>query len=211
MIIIITNRETKKPGRFSAGRWGLQMKRRRIGNYLKKYPNIYVVFQREIKRENIYKGIAGGLTGIPAVFFLFFLVAGYKDGIAFFGMLLAVIFLGFLIFAGTSGKIDKEELLLIDHDFAGRVEEVKGFGYQTEESLVIGLYRIPVKDLESVSYDKIPMGRSGLIRIDMDFGYEDGRHCRAELLKKPEDGDDEKLAGFIRKYDENIKVCKQKR
>lgn len=187
------------------------MKRRRVGNYLKKYPHVYGIFQKEIKRKKIYGSIAGGLIGILACFFLFFLVTGYKDGIIFFGMLLAVDFIAILVFAGTGETIDEEELLLMDRDFAGRTEKIRGIGYQTEESMVIGFYRIPVEGLMCVNYDKIPMGRSGLIRIDMDFGYEDGRHCRAELLKKPEDGDDERLAGFIRKYDENIKVCKQKR
>lgn len=185
------------------------MKRRKTGNYMKKYPHLYEAFRKEIKRKHIAQGIAGCFMGVLAIFFLFFLVIGHKDEIIFFGMLLLIDTLGILLVVGTGRKINEEELLLMDKDFAGSVREVKGFGYQTEESLIIGLYRMPVKGLKSVSYDKTPMGRSGLVRIDLDFEYEGGEHRKAELIKEPEIGEDEKLKDFIRNDHTEIKVYKR--
>lgn len=187
------------------------MKRRRIvGNYLKKYPHVYGVFQKEIKRKNIYNGIAWCLIGIFAGFFLVFLLMDYKDGYAFFGILTAINFIIFQVFAGTSGTIDEEELALMDKDFAGRVEKVEGLGYRTEEALIVGFYRIPFKGLLCVTYDRVPVGRRGNTRIELDCCYEGGKHLRAECLKKPEEGEDEKLTYFIRKYHDDIKVQKGK-
>lgn len=186
------------------------MKRRRIGNYLKKYPHIYGVFQKEIKRKNIYNGIVWCLIGILAGFFLVFLLMDYKDGYGFFGMLTAINLVIILVFAGTRGTIDEEELALMDKDFAGRVEKVEGLGYRTEEALIVGLYRIPFKGLFCVTYDRVPVGRRGNIWIELDCCYEDGKHLRAECLKTPEEGEDEKLTYFIRKYHEDIKVQKGK-
>lgn len=130
------------------------MRKRRVGNYLKAYPHVYEVFQRAISVQNI--GMVVLIIHLAVFTFgtLFFWLIEENDWCALLGTILyisvfvAVFYLTYVWL--KTGVISLEELELMEKDLAGEKELVKNWGYSTEESFIIGFYRIPRKGMNSV-------------------------------------------------------------
>lgn len=190
------------------------MRKRQVGNYLKKYPHVYEAFQKSIEMKDFAKGLLAVLMVLIAFSALALWVMGDKDGATFFAMLLtmAVILLVFLVF-GKKEMISEEELELMERDLAGEKERIQDWGYSTEDSFMIGLCRIPRQGLTTVYMGLEVRGGSGRGSIgvrmnyyDWEFYYEDGTHRSARLLKVPEASDEVNFVSLIRKYDNSVKI-----
>lgn len=190
------------------------MRKRRVGNYLKAYPHVYEVFQRAISVQNI--GMVLFIIVLVSFSFtaFFFWLIGENDICAMFIALMSVLaFGGVFLLTSKTGLISLEELELMEKDLAGEKELVKNWGYSTEESFIIGFYRIPRKGLNSVYMGyRIQEGcryySDGvhMYYCELVFYYDDGTYISAELLRVPRDSDENDFMQLIHRYDDSVKI-----
>lgn len=195
------------------------MRKRRVGNYLKAYPHVYEVFQKAISVQNI--GMVLFIIVLVSFSFtaLFFWLIGENDICAMFIALMSVLaFGGVFLLTSKTGLISLEELELMEKDLAGEKELVKNWGYSTEESFIIGFYRIPRKGLNSVYMGyRIQEGHRyysdgvHMYYCELVFCYDDGTYISAELLRVPRDSDENDFMQLIHRYDDSVKIYRHKK
>ncbi|MDE7284117.1 MAG: hypothetical protein K2N85_11145 [Lachnospiraceae bacterium] len=197
------------------------MRKRRVGNYLKAYPHVYEVFQRAISMQNI--GMVLFIIHLAVFTFgtLFFWLIEENDWCGLLGMILYIsVFVAAFYLTHVwlkTGVISLEELELMEKDLAGEKELVMNWGYSTDESFIIGFHRIPRKGLNSVYMGyRIQEGcryySDGvhMYYCELVFYYDDGTYISAELLRVPRDSDEKDLMQLIHRYDDSVKIYRHK-
>lgn len=191
------------------------MRKRQIGNYLKEYPHVYEAFRKELFIKNIE--VAGVIVATAMLIFvvLFIAVVMVLYGVDFMlGFIIDAIVLiipVICIFVSLEeskkiGMISPEELELMEKDLAGGKETVGNWGYSTNESIIIGFYRIPRKGLTAVYQGKSYADRRMGHEYALEFYYEDGTHLSAWLRKHSEASDEKNFEQLLRRYDDNVRI-----
>ncbi|MDE5866309.1 MAG: hypothetical protein K2H31_06900 [Lachnospiraceae bacterium] len=188
------------------------MEKRRVGNYLKEYPHVYEVFQKEIKRQ--YTAIKV-LIILLVVWFSFDLTcrlfgdADVSDVLNIFDPLIVVILIGpffvfFMLFLKTR-KISLEKLEMMENDLTEGKDMIRDCGYSTEKSFSIGFHRIPRKGLNTVYLGRVSNGgRYGGYGHELVFYYEDGTFIKA-IPYAGELNNEQDIKQVVCRYDDGVK------